>query len=336
MEPHEPKTLQEAIRYFSDPGVALQTMVRLRWPNGVVCPLCGAENPHFLAKQRRWQCRNRHPGRQFSAKTGTVMEDSPLGLDKWFAAIWLICNAKNGISSYGIHRALGVTQKSAWFLLHRVRMAMKAGSFEKPGGCSSPDGNAETKEPAEFEADETFIGGQRKFMHKVRKEKLGKGRGTIGKEIVMGILARSIDKEPSRMVMAKRIPNTDMGVLQAEVRAVVEPGSHLYTDALRAYNGLSTDYLHEAVDHEIEYVKGRVHTNGMENFWSLFKRTLKGTYTHMSGVHLDRYVDEQAFRFNERKLDDGGRFRMVVSQVKGKRLTYDELTGRAAKEAKQR
>jgi transposase-like protein len=263
------------------------------------------------------------------------MEDSPLGLDKWFAAIWLITNAKNGISSYEIHRAVGVTQKSAWFLLHRIRMAMKTGSFEKPSdGGSSPGGNAEAKEPAEFEADETFIGGQRKFMHKARKEKLGKGRGTIGKEIVMGILARSIANEPSRMLMAKRIPNTDMGVLQAEVRAVVKPGSHLYTDALRAYNGLGTDYLHEAVDHEIEYVKGRVHTNGMENFWSLFKRALKGTYTHMSGVHLDRYVDEQAFRFNEREMNDSQRFRTVVSSVKGKRLTYRGLTGRDAREAK--
>jgi hypothetical protein len=171
-------------------------------------------------------------------------------------------------------------------------------------------------------------------MHKARCEKLGKGRGTIGKEIVMGILARGIEKEPSRMVMAKRIPDTNMEILQKEVRAVVDPGSRLYTDALRSYNGLSSDYLHEVVDHVVEYVRDRVYTNGMDSFWSLFKRALKGTYTHMSGVHLDRYVDDQAFRFNERARNDSERFGMVVSPDKGKRLTFSELTGRDPREAK--
>ncbi|HUB47729.1 MAG TPA: transposase [Acetobacteraceae bacterium] len=318
MELAEPKTVADAIRYFSDSDVALQAMVRLRWPSGVVCPICGAGNPTFLAKQHRWQCKSKHPGRQFSAKTGTVMEGSPLSLGVWFSAIWLICNAKNGVSSYEIHRSLGIMQKSAWFLLHRIRMAMRTGSFEMsdnkggdPGADpdAGPNPEAKAKTPAELEADETFIGGKRKNMHKARKEKLGKGRGTIGKEIVMGILAR-------------------------EVGAVVNGGNKRYTDALRSYSGLGADYLHEAVDHEIEYVRGRVHTHGMENFWSLLKRGLNGTYTHMSASYLDRYVDEQAFRFNERHRNDSERFRAVVSSVQGKRLTYRELTGRSTEGSK--
>lgn len=331
--PPEPKTLTEAIRHFSDPDVTLLTMVKLRWPNGVHCPICGHANPRFIRTRSIWECRRKHAKRRFSAKTGTIFEDSPLGLEKWLIAIWLLANCKNGISSYELHRTIGVTQKSAWFMLHRIRLAMHTGSLEKPddnGGSDPEDGSGgseKPKAPGEYEADETFIGGKATNMHKAQRKKLGDGRGTIGKAIIMGILSRGSGPKASRIVRAKRVSNTTKKILQAEVRATVAPGSRLYTDSLQSYSGLSADYLHEVVDHQIEYVRDRVHTNGMENFWSLFKRGLKGTYIHMSGAHLDRYVDEQVFRFNERRGADGYRFREVVGSVSGKRLTYRELIG---------
>jgi hypothetical protein len=316
---HEPKTLVEAIRHFSDPDVALQTMVQRRWPDGVHCPICGRANPLFLKRQRRWECKTKHERRQFSAKTGTVFEDSPLDLGMWFTAIWLLVNCKNGISSYELHRAMGVTQKSAWFMLHRIRLAMHTGSFLKNEGGSG----------GEYEADETFVGGLASNMHKARREKKITGTGGSGKEIIMGILRRGTVDKPSRVVRAKRVPNTTREVLHAEVKAAVERGSKLYTDSLRSYRGLGPDYEHEVVDHAVEYVRDRVHTNGLENFWNLFKRGLKGTYTHMSAVHLDKFVDEQVLRFNEREENDGKRFRIVLSSVVDKRLTYAELTGHA-------
>jgi len=315
---HQPRTLQEAIIHFSDLDVALQTMVRHRWPHGVRCPICGAENPHFLAKQRRWQCRNKHPGRQFSAKTGTIMEDSPLGLDKWFMAIWLISNCKNGVSSLEIKRAIGVTQKSAWFMLHRIRLAMQTGTFEKANGTA--------------EADETLIGGLAKNMHKHKREKKITGTGASGKTVVMGILSRGSGKNKSRILKAKTIADTTKETLHAEIKAAVATGATIYTDSHSGYGGLAEEYVHEVVNHAMEYVRDKVHVNGMENFWSLLKRAIKGTYVSVTPPHLDAYIDEQAFRFNEREMDDGDRFRMVVSAVKGKRLTYRELIGRNAAE----
>lgn len=307
----EPQTLVEAIRHFADPDVTLATMVELRWPTGVHCPTCGRTDVRFISTRRMWECKEKHAKRQFSAKVGTVFEDSPLSLDKWFVAIWMIANCKNGVSSYEVHRAIGVTQKSAWFMLHRIRLAMQTGSFIKSGG--------------EFEADETFVGGKLTNMHKSRKAKLPKGRGTVGKEVVMGVLRRGTDVEHSK-VIATHIQDTSAENVQGGVRAVAEPGSVIHTDALRAYRGLSKDYIHNVVDHAVEYVVGNVHTNGLENFWSLFKRTLKGTYVSVEPFHLDSYVSEQTFRFNERKVNDGSRFRKVLGSVSGKRMTYKELT----------
>jgi transposase-like protein len=317
----EPKTLVEAIRHFADPDVSLKTMVQLRWPDGVTCPSCGNKNPRFLANQRRWECPNKHPRRQFSAKTGTVFEDSPLGLDKWFTAVWLIANCKNGVSSLELHRAIGVTQKSAWFMLHRIRLAMQNGTIEK----SSGDGEAE--------ADETYVGGKSKNMHKAARKRKIPGSGVAGKAVVMGILSRGAGTNPSRIVVAKHLPDATKARLQAEVRSAVEAGTKIYTDAHAGYHGLAQDYVHEVVDHAVEYVREKVHTNGMENFWSLLKRAIKGTYVSVTPPHLGRYIDEQVFRFNERDKDDGKRFREVVSSVTGKRLTYDELTGHSAEGA---
>ncbi len=307
----EPQTLVEAIRHFADPDVTLNTMIGLRWPTGVHCPTCGRVDVQFIATRRVWECKEKHPKRQFSAKVGTIFEDSPLGLDKWFCAIWMIANCKNGVSSYEIHRAIGVTQKTAWFMLHRVRLAMETGSFLKSGG------------PAE--ADETFIGGLAKNMHKARKAKVITGTGGAGKAVVMGVLRRGNKLEASK-VTARHVPDTTAATLHFQVKAAVAPGSELFTDTHGGYRGFSADYVHQVVDHSIEYVRGQVHTNGLENFWSLFKRALKGTYVSVDPVHLDGYVVEQTFRFNERKDNDGGRFRKVLASVTGRRITYKELT----------
>lgn len=310
----EPRTLTEAIKHFADPDVTLTTMVELRWPTGVCCPTCGRSDVRFIATRRMWECKEKHPKRQFSAKVGTIFEDSPLGLDKWFSAIWMIANCKNGVSSYEIHRAIGVTQKTAWFMLHRIRLAMETGSFIKASGTS--------------EADETFIGGLAKNMHKARRKQVITARGGKDKAVVAGVLRRGGEAQASKVV-ARHVPDTTAATLHPIVKEAVEPGSELFTDTHKGYRGLAAHYVHEVVDHSIEYVRGKVHTNGMENFWSLFKRTLKGTYVSVEPFHLNAYVVEQTFRYNERKDDDGSRFRKVLGSVSGRRITYKELIGDA-------
>lgn len=308
---NEPQTLIEAIRYFSDPDVCLAFMVKLRWPNGVTCPTCGSEGLRFISTRRLWECKAQHIKRQFSVKVGTVFEDSPVGLDKWLAAIWMIANDKNGVSSYEIARALGVTQKTAWFMLHRIRLAMDVAPSDKLSG--------------KVEVDETFIGGKARFMHKDRRERVIKGSGSVGKTAVMGLLQRH-GPDGSR-VQTKVIANTKRTSLSPEVRQRVTAGSEVFTDALRSYDDLSRDYVHQVIDHAEAYVRGQVHTNGIENFWSLLKRAIRGTYVNVEPFHLFRYLDEESFRYNTRKTDDASRFWRVVSGVTGKRLTYNELIG---------
>ncbi len=288
-------------------------MVNVRWPNGVKCPTCGSEKVSFLANQCRWQCSTKHPKRQFSAKVGTIFEDSPIGLDKWLPVVWLLTNCKNGISSYEVARDLGVTQKTAWFMLQRVRLAMQAGSFWD-------------KLEGEIEADETFIGGLARNMHKNKKAKItGTGGTGSGKAVVMGLLDRH-----TRQVKIAHVPDVRGETLQPYVRKYVKGGSYVFTDAWVGYHGLDREYVHQVIDHAETYVKGNVHTNGIENFWSLLKRTLKGTYVSVEPFHLFRYLDEQAYRFNNRKANDGERFIRVLAGTKGKRLTYQNLIGKAA------
>lgn len=310
----EPTTLQEAIQYFADPDNCRNYLVARRWPNGVICPACGGSKVSFLQKQQRYQCSAKHPKRQFSVKVGTIFEDSPLGLDKWLPAVWLVTNCKNGVSSYEIARDLGVTQKTAWFMLHRIRLAMQD---ESTGG----------KLGGEVEVDETFIGGKARNMHvKERVRKIHRP-GPEGKAIVAAVLERG------GKVRAKVMETRRKRDLHNLVRENVEEGAALYSDALKSYEGL-TEFAHQVIDHAECYVDGQVHTNGCENFWSLLKRSLKGTYVSVEPYHLFRYVDEQAFRFNTRKdadgekLSDSTRFHLAVSQVVGKRLTYKELTGK--------
>jgi transposase-like protein len=301
-------TLQDAILYFSDSANCREYVVARRWPNGVECPRCGSDNVTFLEKYNRWQCSARHDGRQFTAKTGTIFEDSPLGLDKWLMAMWQVVNCKNGVSSYEVHRAIGVTQKTAWFMDHRIRHALTMGTINKLSG--------------QIEADETFIGGKARNMHKDKRAVKITGTGGKDKTAVMGILERG------GKIVTKVVPNRKKKALQAEVREHVLAGSALFTDALKSYEGLS-EFQHEVVDHAVEYVRGEVHTNGCENFWSLLKRTLGGTYVSVEPFHLFRYLDEQAFRYNHRKgFNDGQRFDLAVRQIVGRRLTWDQLTGK--------
>jgi transposase-like protein len=301
-----PKTLMEAIRYFADPDVALSFMASLRWPDGPECPRCGSKEYSFLSTRRVWKCKGCK--KQYTVKQGSIMEDSPLGLDKWLCAIWLIANCKNGISSYEIARDLGITQKSGWFLLSRIRLAMQTGSFRKLSG--------------EVEADETFIGGKARNMHASKRKAKISGTGGAGKVAVMGLLERHGE------VTAKVIPNTQRATLHGEIRGNVESGATLYTDEWISYKGLNADYVHHVINHAERYVDGRIHTNSVENFWSLLKRSIKGTYISVEPFHLFRYLDEQTFRFNQRKVTDCDRFLQVAQAMRGRRLTYTELTGK--------
>jgi transposase-like protein len=309
-----PETLIDAVRYFADADITTDFFVAMRWPNGVCCPHCGSTDVSYLKNQRRWQCREKHPRRQFSAKVGTIFEESPMGLDKWFVAVWCITNAKNGISSCELARALGITQKSAWFMLHRVRHAMHVGSFQKFVGT--------------IESDETFVGGKARNMHLSRRREKIHGTGGAGKAVVHGLLERGDKaKNLKSKLRAGVVKNTKRATLLPSIHEAVEPGSHVYTDALRSYNGLNATFVHEVIDHAKEYVRGAVHTNGLENFWSLLKRAISGTYVSVDEPHLGRYVDEEAFRFNERELNDGERFAVVMPGTIGRRITYKQLIG---------
>jgi transposase-like protein len=311
-----PATLQEAILHYSDPANCEEFMIALRWPDGKVkCPRCGSENVSYLPNARVFKCYEKHSLNKFSLKVGTIFEDSPIGLNKWLPVMWMLVNCKNGVSSWEIHRAIGVTQKSAWFMLQRGRLATQGGSIE-------------TKFAGEVEADESFIGGKMANMHKHRQAKLravGRSRGGVfGKAIVAGLLDRNTKK-----ARVKVVGNVRQYGLRTNIAENVEQGSTIYSDALKSYRNLGADgFVHEFIDHTEEYVRGRVHTNGLENFWSLFKRALKGTYVSVEPFHLQAYADEQAFRFNNCKLTDPERFVIVMRQIIGKRLTYKSLIGR--------
>lgn len=307
--PTLPKTLLEAVKYFGDLDVCTAFMASLRWPDGITCPRCEHDQTSYIKTRRLWQCKGCR--KQFTIKTGSIMEDSPIGLDKWLPALWMIVNAKNGISSYEIHRALGITQKSAWFLLHRIRLAMQAGTWKKLSG--------------HVEVDETFIGGAARNMHKGRRKVRGTGHG--GKVAVQGLLERH-GGEVRCMVTG----GTRRHHLMPNVMNHVEHGSQVFTDAHSSYIGLDSQYVHNVINHAESYVRGNVHTNGIENFWALLKRTIGGTYISVEPFHLFRYLDEQSFRFNKRKANDLDRFIAAAKTVTGRRLTFEELTGKTQRE----
>jgi transposase-like protein len=308
-----PTTLQQAVAYFSDPQKTFHYAVKLRWPDGkVTCPRCESTEHSFISTRRLWFCKGCK--KQFTVKVGTIFEDSAIGMDKWMIAVWLIVNAKNGISSYEVGRALGITQKSAWFMMHRVRLALHG-----PKDAIQLGGRG-----SEVEVDETFIGGAARFMHANKRRFKITERGVKDKTAVMGILERG------GQVRANVVPTRRKNVLQGHIRAHVKAHSAIYTDAPLSYQGLNNqDFVHQTVDHAERYVDGQVHTNGLENFWSLLKRGLKGTYIAVEPFHLFRYLDEQVFRYNNRvDMNDGDRFLSAMQHIAGRRLTYQELTGK--------
>jgi ISXO2-like transposase domain/Transposase zinc-ribbon domain len=316
----DPKTLHEAIKFFTNHDNCVAYLVERRWPNGVICPTCGRTDAAYIPARRVWQCKTRHPKAQFSIKVGTIFEDSPIGLDKWLLAMWMVANCKNGVSSWEMHRTIGVTQKTAWFMLHRVRLALGDVPENKMGG-NGP-----------IEVDETFVGPNPYKMHADKRQAKYRALGGRPKVPIMGMLDRD-----SRQVRAKVVPNVKRETLQNEILNHIERGSEVYTDASVGYGNLATrEYIHETVNHVEEYVRGQVHTQGIENFWSLLKRSLRGTYVAVEPFRLDRYITEQVFRFNNRAtkddpLNDADRFAVAVSQIVGKRLTYAELTGKELK-----
>jgi transposase-like protein len=323
---NKPATLQQAIKHFSNEQVCIEAVAAMRWPDGPVCPACGHKEHYYLKTQKRWKCKECY--KQFTVKLGTIFEDSPISLDKWLIALWMLVNCRNGVSSYELGRTIGITQKSAWFVLHRLRLALKNSSLLKLGG---PQGGP-------VEADETFVGPEPRRMHKSRRAKIlalaandpNLNQRAPGKTIVMGMLDRNM-----RQVRAMVVPNVKRVTLQEKILNNVHGGSHVITDDFPTYKfALAEKFAHDVINHVEGYVQGQVHTNGIENFWSLLKRGLRGTYVAVEPFHLDRYVDEQVFRFNNRKdadgkkIEDGERFNIALSQIAGKRLTFKEVTGK--------
>jgi len=316
MATKQPTTLREAIVFFADYENCRKAVEAIRWPDGVVrCPTCDSDRVTYLATQRRYKCYGKHPKAQFSLKVGTIFEDSAVGLEKWLPALWLLTNCKNGISSYELARALGVTQKTAWFMLARLRMALH-------------NGEPTDKLSGTVEADETYVGGKARNMHAAKRKRLNvrRGRSIAGKVAVMALLERH-GKDGVSQVRAEVLSSLKHRHVQGHVRAHVAPGATLHTDAFHSYRGLDSDYTHNVIDHAEAYVDGEVHTNSCENFWSLLKRAIKGTYVSIEPFHLFRYLDEQAFRFNNRKGSDAMRFALALKGIINKRLTYTALTG---------
>ena len=312
---NQPKTLQEAIRHFSNEQVCIDTVASLRWPNGPECPACGHKDHYYLKSQKRWKCKECY--KQFTVKLGTIFEESPIPLSKWLVALWMLVNCRNGISSYEVGRDLGITQKSAWFVLHRLRLALSSGTLTKLGGSGNP-----------VEVDETFIGGKARNMHKTRRLRMKVREHNWSKTVVMGMLERG------GKVKTAVIPERKRHIVEQIVRDNIIPGAEVHTDEFPGYRTISEDYAHRVINHLEGYVDGKVHTQGIENFWSCLKRGLGGTYVAVEPFHLFRYVDEQAFRFNHRKneggkfLKDSERFELALSQIAGKRLTFAEVTGK--------
>jgi transposase-like protein len=305
----EPQTLLEAVTYFADPERAEKYAEAIRWPNGVACPRpdCGSMAVAYLKNARRWYCNDCK--RKFSAKVNSIFEESPIPFTKWLPAIWMIANHRNGVSSCELARALGVTQKTAWFMLHRIRLAIETGSLGIMTGT--------------VESDETYIGRKQRGGTYPGYKPGRKSRGPgIGKQIVQGIVQRKGD------VRAFVVPDTKRATLVGNIRKHVAPGTNVITDALPSYSKMD-EYVHGVINHAIEYVRGNVHTNNIEGFWSVLKRTLKGTYVAPRPEHLQRYVEEQVFRFNSRQAGDGPRFAKALKGADKKRLTYKALIGKA-------
>ena len=303
-------SLVELFRMFPDDDAAQVWFEQQRWGDEPWCPHCGSfhvkHNPNH--RSMPWRCAERECRKKFSVRIGTPLQGSPLGYQIWVVAIYLLTTSLKGQSSMKLHRDLKVTQKTAWFLAHRIRKAF-ADDDDDGGPFSGP-----------VEVDETYVGGRRANMSNAKRKALADtGRGPVGKTAVVGAKDRATNR-----VSAKVVQHTDAETLQGFVVEQAAPGAKVYTDDAKAYAGIPLD--HETVKHSLsEYVKGDVHTNGIESLWSMLKRAHKGIYHKMSPKHLDRYVQEFAGRHNLREADTLTQMGMVVRGFEGKRLTYQAL-----------
>lgn len=301
-----PTNLTQAIRYFSDDDRAFEFVKLMRWPDGVTCPRCDSGRLSFLTTRKMWKCLDCK--RQFSVRVGTIFEGSPLPFSTWLPAIWLIANSKNGISSHELGRALGITQKTAWYMLHRIRKAMADGTVGLMAGV--------------IEVDETYVGGAAKNMHRDRRAYAVTGRGGVDKIAIQGI------RERGGKMRGAVLHGTTAADVEDNIYKWVAVGSTIYTDKFAGYKGLAANFVHGTVDHQKrQYVDGAIHVNSVENFWTLFKRAWRGTYTKHNFEHAHRYLDERLFSFNLRGLTDLERCQAVLGQVTGRRMTWAELTG---------
>jgi transposase-like protein len=311
-----PRTLIEAVSYFADQDVAHDFFVQLRWPNGAACPHCGNAIVAYMPNYRRWTCKEcrlaKTSSGQFTAKTGTIFEDSPISFSKWLPAIWLLTATRNGTSSCELARALGVTQKTAWFMLHRIRETL-----------AEDDGFALD---GPVEADETYVGGLSKKMNAKRRARFSRSKSGQEKVAVFGMVERNMPGKPKGRARAFVVPFVEKEFIQGGLRKYVTPGDEIHTDGHPVYKTLKRDFMHHVIDHAYAYVQGHVHTNSIESFFSVFKRTIRGTYIAPRPKHLHRYVAEQVSRFNERESTDGYRFFLATKKADGKRLTYRQLT----------